>query len=83
MKNRKKLVSLHLTLAVCLLSVAFCSLYSCKKVKNCRCAVKGSQSVRMIEIGKGSCEDLNYVLYNDPVHLRDTACDTLLCELAL
>lgn len=36
---------------------------SCSKQKNCRCAVMGSQTVRIITIDKGSCSKINYVTY--------------------
>lgn len=39
---------------------------SCTKQKNCRCAVMGSQTVRIITISKGDCSKINYVTwYND------------------
>ena len=52
----------------------------CNKEKNCRCAVKGSQHVRVMTIERGSCEDLNYVEYQDPVHITSLNTDTILCE---
>lgn len=75
---RKKIFRFASVSLVCM-ALVLCA--SCKKVKNCRCAVKGSQTVRMIELEKGSCDDLNYVEYDDPVHVGTLAYDTILCEL--
>lgn len=38
---------------------------SCAKQKNCRCAVIGTQTVRVITIGSGQCSKINYVTYYD------------------
>ena len=52
---------------------------SCSKERNCRCAVLGLQTVRIIKIDKGTCEDLRYVLYDqDPVLYPDIT-DSVLC----
>lgn len=52
---------------------------SCGKVRQCRCAVLGAQTVRVYTIDKGTCEDLRYVLYDlDPVLYPDLT-DSVLC----
>ncbi|MCQ2273316.1 MAG: hypothetical protein MJZ86_00815 [Bacteroidales bacterium] len=36
---------------------------SCVKEKNCRCAVMGTQTVRIITIKSGDCRKMNYITY--------------------
>ena len=50
---------------------------SCKKEKNCRCSVVGSQSVRIISINSGSCDQIHYASYHDALDTLHT--DYLLC----
>jgi hypothetical protein len=52
---------------------------SCSKERTCRCTVLGNQTIRIIKIDKGVCEDLRYVLYDrDPVLYPDIT-DSVLC----
>ena len=54
-------------------------LASCSKERTCRCTVLGNQTIRIIKIDKGVCEDLRYVLYDrDPVLYPDIT-DSVLC----
>ena len=49
------------------------------KERTCRCSVLGDQTIRIIKIDKGTCEDMRYVLYDkDPVLYPDIT-DSLLC----
>lgn len=36
---------------------------SCVKEKNCRCAVMGTQTVRIVTIKSGDCRKMNYITY--------------------
>lgn len=50
---------------------------SCKKTKDCRCAVLNAQDVRILTISRGSCSDLNYVSFRDDldtVHIDSIIC---------
>ena len=49
---------------------------SCKKEKNCRCTVVGSQIVRIVTITSGSCEKIHHASYHD-------ALDTLFTDYVL
>ncbi len=70
---KKRAVLLCGMLAVALLAA------SCGKEKTCRCTVLHEQSIRIIKIDKGDCEDLRYVLYDrDPVLYPDIT-DSVLC----
>jgi len=52
---------------------------SCSKDRTCRCSVLGDQSIRIIKIDKGECEDMRFVLYDqDPVLYPDIK-DSVLC----
>lgn len=50
---------------------------SCAKEKHCRCAVLGSQAVRIITIKSANCHDINYVSYFD--ELDTLHVDSLVC----
>ena len=50
---------------------------SCKKEKSCRCAVVGSQIVRIINITSGSCDQIHYASYHDDLDTLHT--DYVLC----
>lgn len=50
---------------------------SCAKEKHCRCAVLGSQAVRIITIKSANCHDINYVSYYD--ELDTLHVDSLVC----
>ncbi len=50
---------------------------SCAKEKSCRCSVKGRQDTRIINITKGSCEDINYAQYKDDLDTLHT--DLIIC----
>lgn len=50
---------------------------SCAKEKHCRCAVLGSQAVRVITIKSAHCHDINYVSYYD--ELDTLHVDSLVC----
>lgn len=67
----------HLLL-VALAAVALVGMVGCKKEKNCRCSVRGEQTVRILTINaRQSCYDLRYVLYHD--ELDSTFVDSLVC----
>lgn len=69
----KKLVLLCLLMSF----VALCT--SCSKERECRCAVDGESTIRIIRINSGTCEDLYSVLYDqDPVLYPDQM-DSILC----
>lgn len=59
-------------IAVFVALLCIVSLTSCRKEKVCRCAVINSQStphvngqtIRLITIDKGSCEDIRFVYYD-------------------
>ncbi len=52
---------------------------SCSKERTCRCSVLGQQTIRIMKIDKGTCEDLRYILYDqDPVLYPDRT-DSVLC----
>ena len=50
---------------------------SCNKEKNCRCAVVGSQTVRIITITSGKCSQLNHASYHDALDTVHT--EFILC----
>ena len=60
--------------------VAFVALLSsCGKERECRCAVRGEPTIRIIRISKGNCEDLySYLFDRDPVLYPDIM-DSILC----
>lgn len=66
---KKKL--LLVAAAMMLLTVA------CTKEKNCRCAVLGTQTVRIVTISKGDCHSLSFARYYDI--LDNLHIDTLVC----
>lgn len=49
----------------------------CGKQKTCRCAVMGTSTVRIVEIDKGECNQLNVYTYHTPLDVTMT--DSLLC----
>lgn len=58
---------------------------ACTKERTCRCSVLsteggyGGQTIRIIKIDKGTCDQLRYVLYDlDPV-LHPDLTDSVLC----
>lgn len=58
---------------------------ACTKERTCRCAVLsteggyGGQTIRIIKIDKGTCDQLRFVLYDmDPV-LHPNLTDSVLC----
>ncbi|MBP5516315.1 MAG: hypothetical protein J6X86_05125 [Bacteroidales bacterium] len=52
---------------------------SCTKERTCRCSVLGEQTIRVIKIDKGTCDQLRYVLFDrDPVLYPDIT-DSVLC----
>ncbi|MBP5189496.1 MAG: hypothetical protein J6031_01105 [Bacteroidales bacterium] len=73
----KKIVLLAAAVAI------IAGLSSCSKERTCRCAVFGQQanpqSIRIMVIDKGTCEQLRYVLFDkDPVLYPDRT-DSILC----
>ena len=66
---KKKL--LFLTVATLLTCVA------CNKEKSCRCSVKNSQTVRIININKGDCANITQAEYYD--ELDTLHIDTVYC----
>ena len=44
--------------------LALVCLSSCRKDKVCRCAVRDAQTIRLITIDRGKCEDLRFVYYD-------------------
>jgi len=64
---------------LCSLAAVVMALSSCGKERTCRCSVLGDQTVRIIKIEKGTCEDLRSLLYDqDPVLYPDIT-DSVLC----
>ncbi|MBP5536518.1 MAG: hypothetical protein J6X62_06985 [Bacteroidales bacterium] len=57
--------------------VALCCT-ACHKDKQCRCAVKSGQDVRMITLKRGNCNDLYYVRYDRNETILDVW-DTVFC----
>lgn len=51
-------------LAILLGVIGLVCLSSCNKEKVCRCAVLHAQTIRLIEINRGSCEDIRFVYYD-------------------
>lgn len=49
----------------------------CTKEKNCRCTVRGTATVRIVKIEKGSCNDLSILQYHTT--LDSLKVDSLLC----
>jgi hypothetical protein len=45
---------------------------SCKKEKQCRCAVVGSQTVRIISINSGSCDQIHHFSEHDALDTLHT-----------
>lgn len=67
------------TLLACVCVLFLLSITSCKKERTCRCSVLGQQTIRVIKIERGSCDDMRYVVYDvDPV-LRPNITDSILC----
>lgn len=52
-------------------------LASCNKEKSCRCTVVGSQTVRVINITSGSCDNITHASYHDDLDTLHT--DYILC----
>ena len=50
---------------------------SCNKEKTCRCSVRGTSTVRIINISKGKCSQLNHLNYHTPLDVQMT--DSLIC----
>jgi len=50
---------------------------ACSKEKNCRCAVLGTQTVRIITISSGDCRKITYARYHDVLDTLHV--DTLVC----
>ena len=50
---------------------------SCSKQKTCRCAVRGTSTVRIIKIEKGECDQLNHLEYQSPLYVPLD--DSLVC----
>ncbi len=50
---------------------------SCVKEKNCRCAVMGKQTVRIVTIKRGDCKKINYITWFD--ELDSTFVDHVVC----
>lgn len=49
----------------------------CSKEKTCRCAVRGTSTVRIIKIQRGECSQLSHVYYHSP--LQEQLVDSLVC----
>ena len=64
-----------IALAAAVLLVA--TLAGCSKQKTCRCAVRGTSTVRIIKIEKGECSQLNHLDYHSA--LEDQLVDSLVC----
>ncbi|MCQ2295363.1 MAG: hypothetical protein MJZ67_06885 [Bacteroidales bacterium] len=50
---------------------------ACTKEKNCRCAVQGTQNVRIVTIKKGNCNKINVINYFDALDTMHT--DVVVC----
>lgn len=53
------------------------SAVGCNKQKTCRCAVRGTQTVRIIKIEHGECEQLSLYQYHTPLDSLEV--DSLVC----
>ncbi len=62
-----------LTAAAVLLATAA----GCSKQKTCRCAVRGTSTVRIIKIEKGECSQLSHLEYHSA--LDEQLVDSLVC----
>lgn len=51
---------------------------SCKE-RTCRCSVLGQQTIRIIKIDRGTCDELRYVLYDQDPVLYPNIIDSVLC----
>ena len=63
-----------LTLAGILLLLAATG---CSKEKTCRCAVRGTSTVRIIKIARGECSQLSHVYHHSPLQVQ--LIDSLVC----
>lgn len=50
---------------------------SCNKEKTCRCAVRGTSTVRIIKLTKGECSQLTHLDYHNSLDYQLT--DSLTC----
>lgn len=67
--------------AILLAAVSLLAFSSCTKERNCRCAVihgQSLQTIRLITIDKGTCEDLRFVFYDHDILTPDVT-DSVLC----
>lgn len=65
-------------LAIILGLVVLCSMTSCKKEKQCRCAVRHGQTIRLITIDKGDCSDIRFLFYDKDIIHPDIT-DSVVC----
>ena len=49
----------------------------CSKGKTCRCAVRGTSTVRIIKIERGECSQLSHVYHHS--ELQEQLVDSLVC----
>lgn len=49
----------------------------CSKEKTCRCAVRGTSTVRIIKIERGECSQLSHVYHHSPLQVQ--LIDSLVC----
>ena len=52
---------------------------SCSKERTCRCAVRGNQTIRIVKIDAGTCDQLQYILYDEHPVLYPDRTDSILC----
>lgn len=64
---------------LCIVGLLAVMATACTKERTCRCAVLHEQTIRVIKIDKGTCDELRYVLWDqDPVLYPDIT-DSVLC----
>ena len=63
---------------VCGLALLALASVSCSKERTCRCSALHRQTIRIYTI-KGSCEKLQYVLYDEDPAVKTDITDSLLC----
>jgi len=72
--KRKTIIGCCSVLVVALLAL---TATGCSKQKTCRCAVRGTSTVMIINIDKGECSQITQYRYHTPLNVQVT--DTLVC----
>ena len=54
---------------------------SCSKEKQCRCSVVGTQTVRIISINSGNCDQIHHASYHDALDTLHTNLRKMKVEL--